>query len=152
MTAVVIALFVAFLAGYLVRSDFAATERRDWDASRERWRARVLDLRDRLDRVQGQLDESVAADYLRDHLGPDMWLYDALAAVYAEVRPGERAENLTIQVRWKNTKDTVLIGIDRGEAAAERATVLHVTNGDQCWQETEDINLPDPDSPRWGTG
>jgi hypothetical protein len=149
MTAVVVALCVAFGAvGYLARSVFAAidrgAERRARDASRERWRARVRELQDRL-------DASLAADYLRDRLGPDGWLYDALAAVYAEARPGERAENLTIQVRWKDSEDdTTLIGINLGDVA-ERAAMLSVTNGEACWQQPEDIDLPDPDSPRWGS-
>ncbi len=149
MTAAVIAACVAFLAGALVRGWFAAVDRgrwnASWDASRERWRGRVGDLEERLADAQ-------AADYLRSRLGDDTWLYAALAAVYAEVRPGERAENLTVQVRWKDTGDVVLIGIDRGNQVAERAMRLHVTNGEQCWLKTEDVDIPPADSPDWLTG
>lgn len=145
MTAVVLVIAVSFLAGYLVRCQFAAIDRRRWEACRARWRARVTGL-------QNRLDASLAADYLRDRLGDDTWLYDALAALYAEVRPGERAENLTVQVRWKDSADdTTLIGINLGDVA-ERAAMLSVTNGEASWQQPEDIDLPDPDSPRWGRG
>lgn len=152
MTAVVIALCAAFTAGYLLRSHSAATERGRWDNERQRLRKRLRELWGWLEEAEALQLANAGADCLRGRLGADGWLYDALRAAHAEVRPGERAENLTIQTRWRDTGDTVLIGIDRGEQVAERAALLHVTDGETCWQQSEDIDIPPADSPQWRTG
>lgn len=151
MTAAVLMLFAGIVIGVLFRSESAQSEAGQWHAVCERLRARCGRLAASRDYWRAVAHaEGVRQQTVR--LGGDAWLLGALEAVHQEVRPGERAENLTVQVRWKYTSDTALIGIDRGQTVAERAVLVHVTDGESCWQQTEDIDLPPADSPEWHTG
>jgi hypothetical protein len=142
MTGVVVAaLCLAFVAGLVVRSHFAHLAAARWHAERERLRSDRRRILARLSLVQGQLDEAIAADYLRDLLGEDGWLYDALSAVHTEILPGEQATNLTIEVTGRDG-GRVVIGIDRGDRA-ERALLLTRTDGYHMWQEPHDARVPD---------
>ena len=153
MTAVVVAVCVAFLAGYLVRSKSAKAERKQWLAARCRWRRRLREVQEQLAYAQEQQAVALAnTDRLRDQLGADEWLYGALRTAHAEMLPGEHAVNLTLEVQWRDARDMVLIGIDRGETVAERAAMVHLTDGERRWQQPEEIDFPEADSPEWGSG
>ena len=153
MTAVIVALCLGTAFGWALRSESARAEA-------GRWRARCNDLRARLRDVHGELDwwrakaRADAERTLRKRLGPDAWLLYALDAVHREMRPGEEAENLTVQCRWRDTTDEVVLGIDRGEMLPERALRIPATMADDDGYAVdgwayEEIDIPEPGHKAW---
>ncbi len=151
MTTGVLMLFAGMVIGAVARSELAQPES-------DRWHALCDSLRARCERLAAERDywravaHSGGVRQPAAPLGGDVWLLGALEAVHGEVRPGERAESIGITVRWKATSYTALIRISRGAAEPERAVMLHVTDGENCWQVPEDVDLPPADSPDWITG
>ena len=143
---ILLAMCLGLVLGVLARSAAA------WRAE-GLWRQRCERLKDRFERMAAIRDAWRAeAEALRTSLGEDAWLADGLEALHGELRPGERAENLALLVRWKATADLSHITIDRGEREATRSVLLHATDGETCWQEPEEVDLPPADSPEWITG
>jgi hypothetical protein len=136
---------LAFIVGYRIRAGRAHSEA-------EAWRARCALLKADRDAERAHAARNAQAP-LPSRRGPDPWPWDALEAVLAAMAPGERAGCLTVQARWKDSDDEVLIGIERGSGGAERLmrTACTDEDGGEVFTD-EEVDLPCPGSAQWVTG
>ena len=149
MTAEAIALFLAFLAGYLARSQFARVEQGRQVAELARREAGRARLQQRVRELWGLLAE---ADKLTLSLREDAaracqpggggWLCGALQAVRTEMLEGERPVKLAVRVA---DPDGGLVRIMTGrDGQVERALLITVTGEDgHPFYEAEVVELPD---------